>query len=421
MSLDPSHEAVLHALQRGPYGRCVYQCDNDVVDNQVVNLLYENGVSVSMTMCAFTEHCERIINVMGSRGQIRGNMESSTLEISDFATGNHTTLHVHTPSGGHSGSDAAMMREFLQTLRSGRGSKTSADASVESHLIALAAEESRLQNGTAIHTVIHYHANLMSALKYATEMELISVNPMGKVKRPKLIQNTANFYTLEEAEHLISAVHGDPIEFPVIMAAYYGLRRSEIVGLRWKAIDFESDRITIDHTVIQVKVDGELKIIAKDRAKNKASCRSLPLMPQIKEMLLQMKNEQEENRRLCGNCYHDSEYVYVNKLGTPYTPNYITDHFRNFLKKNEFRKLTFHGLRHSCASMLLKQSVGMKDIQAWLGHSTYNTTANFYAHLDTASKTLVGEAMESMLTVPLSTPMDGLPGQSSIHRWQAAL
>ncbi len=236
-----------------------------------------------------------------------------------------------------------------------------------------------------------------------------------------MIENTANFYTLEEAEHLISAVHGDPIEFPVIMAAYYGLRRSEIVGLRWKAIDFESDRITIDHTVIQVKVDGELKIIAKDRAKNKARCRSLPLMPQIKEMLLQMKNEQEENRRLCGNCYHDSEYVYVNKLGTPYTPNYITDHFRNFLKKNEFRKLTFHGLRHSCASMLLKQSVGMKDIQAWLGHSTYNTTANFYAHLDTASKTLVGEAMESMLTVPLSTPMDGLPGQSSIHRWQAAL
>ena len=72
VSLDPSHEAVLHALQRGPYGRCVYQCDNDVVDNQVVNLLYENGVSVSMTMCAFTEHCERIINVMGSRGQIRG-------------------------------------------------------------------------------------------------------------------------------------------------------------------------------------------------------------------------------------------------------------------------------------------------------------------------------------------------------------
>lgn len=150
VSLDPSREAVLNALQRGPYGRCVYQCDNDVVDNQVVNLLYENGVSVSMTMCAFTEHCERIINVMGSRGQIRGNMESSTLEISDFASGDHTTLHVHTPAGGHSGSDAAMMRDFLQTLHRGGGSKTSADASVESHLIALAAEESRLRGGEAV-------------------------------------------------------------------------------------------------------------------------------------------------------------------------------------------------------------------------------------------------------------------------------
>ncbi len=150
VNLDQSNEAVLEALQHGPYGRCVYQCDNNVVDNQIVNLLYENGVSASLTMCAFTEHCERIINVMGSHGQIVGNLEKSTLEISDFVTGNHTTLHIHTPRGGHSGSDSSMMREFLWTVRNGKTSKTSADASVESHLIALAAEESRLQGGKTI-------------------------------------------------------------------------------------------------------------------------------------------------------------------------------------------------------------------------------------------------------------------------------
>lgn len=150
VSLDQSSGAVLKALQRGPYGRCVYQCDNNVVDNQVVNLLYENGVSASMTMCAFTEHCERIINIMGSHGQIVGNLEKSILEISDFVTGNHTTFHVHTPQGGHSGSDYSMMREFIEAVRSGKASKTGADESVESHLIALAAEESRLNDGKTI-------------------------------------------------------------------------------------------------------------------------------------------------------------------------------------------------------------------------------------------------------------------------------
>ena len=182
-----------------------------------------------------------------------------------------------------------------------------------------------------------------------------------------------------------------------MMAAYYGLRRSEIAGLRWRAIDFKSNLITIEHTVTQAIVDGERKIIAKDRAKNKSSCRSLPLMPQFKKILLQMKKQQETNRKLCGNCYHESEYVYANQLGIPYTPDFITDHFRKYLKKAEFRKITFHELRHSCASMLLKQGVGMKDIQAWLGHSTYNTTANLYAHLDSESKVSVGTVMENLL------------------------
>lgn len=250
-------------------------------------------------------------------------------------------------------------------------------------------------------TLIHYHANLMSALKYAVKMDLITENPMNKVVRPKLIQRTADFYSVKETEALITSMREDVLEFPVIMAAYYGLRRSEIVGLRWKAIDFNTDRITIDHTVIQTNVDGERKVIAKDRAKNKSSCRSLPLMPQIKKLLLRMKTEQERDREICGNCYYESGYVYVNKIGQPYKPDFITNHFKSHLIKNGFRKLRFHGLRHSCASMLLKNGVAMKDIQSWLGHSTYTTTANFYAHLDSTSKNMVGDTMENILIIPI--------------------
>ena len=152
VSLDTSREAVLHALRTGPYGRCVYACDNDVVDNQMVILEYASGVRASLTMCAFTERCERIINVMGSRGQIRGNMEQNLLEVSDFATGNTTVITVHVPpGGGHGGSDFAMMREFVELVASGAtDSKTGAAVSVESHLVTLAAEESRLRGGMPI-------------------------------------------------------------------------------------------------------------------------------------------------------------------------------------------------------------------------------------------------------------------------------
>jgi len=117
----------------------------------VVNLSYQGGVTVSMTMSAFTKECERNIILMGSHGQIFGNMEKSLIEVRDFATGNTTTIHVHTPVGRHSGSDTVMMKEFLTVITSeGAQSRSNADASVESHLAALAAEESRLNCGKPI-------------------------------------------------------------------------------------------------------------------------------------------------------------------------------------------------------------------------------------------------------------------------------
>ena len=152
VSLDTSNEAVLKALETSPYGRCVYACNNNVVDNQLVNLEYENGVRASLTMSAFGENCERIINVMGSKGQIKGNMESNTLELYDFASGLKSTLVVRIPEGGsHSGSDVSMMREFVELVAGGAtDSKTGAAASVESHLATLAAEESRIHGGMPI-------------------------------------------------------------------------------------------------------------------------------------------------------------------------------------------------------------------------------------------------------------------------------
>ncbi|MFI3258405.1 MAG: Gfo/Idh/MocA family oxidoreductase [Spirochaetales bacterium] len=146
---DKTDDAVIAALQTGPYGRCVYHCDNDVVDHQVVNLEYENGTTVSFTMCAFTFEGSRVMNIMGTMGQILCDMEKNEIVVKEFLTGNTNTLNIKTPIGGHSGSDDRFMKGFIKTVESdGEFSLSGAEESLESHLIALAAEESRLTGKT---------------------------------------------------------------------------------------------------------------------------------------------------------------------------------------------------------------------------------------------------------------------------------
>ena len=195
-------------------------------------------------------------------------------------------------------------------------------------------------------TVQRYHANIHTALKYAVRHDLIAASPMEKVARPKAQQFTGAFYSVEEVEQFFEAVKGDPAEFPILMAAFYGLRRSEIMGLRWQAVDFASNTITIEHMVVQFRSDGKQRIVSKDRMKNKSSCRTMPLVPQFRELLLRMQERQKNCRELCGNCHTDTGYIYVNDLGVPYKPNYVTQHFRIVLQNNGLRIIRFHGLRH---------------------------------------------------------------------------
>lgn len=248
-------------------------------------------------------------------------------------------------------------------------------------------------------TVQHFHANIHKAFKYAVRHDLIQSNPMDKVERPKADDFVGAFHSMEEVEQLFDAAKGDPAEFPILMAVFYGLRRSEVMGLRWQSIDFESNTIRIDHKTVQFRCEGKEKIISKDSMKNKASRRSLPLVPQFRDLLLRMKARQANSRELCGNCYVESDYIYVNDLGQRYEPNYVTQHFKILLRKHGLREIRYHDLRHTCASLLLKNGVSMKDIQAWLGHSDYSTTANTYTHLETSSKQNSAARMTSVMPI----------------------
>ena len=251
-------------------------------------------------------------------------------------------------------------------------------------------------------TVIHYHAIIHSALKYAVKTDMLVQNVADKVDRPKKNSFQPVFLSAEEMQKMFEALRGTKLELPVLVAAFYGFRRGEVLGLKWDAIDFERDTITIKHIVTNAKIDGKCEIVCADRAKTKSSLRSLPLVSNIREKLLALREQQKENRRVCGNCYSKKYdgYVFVDAMGNIFNPRSVTANFSKLLEQNGLRHIRFHDLRHSCASLLLANDVPLKQIQEWLGHSDIGTTANIYSHLDYKSKITSANVMDNILTLP---------------------
>ena len=216
-------------------------------------------------------------------------------------------------------------------------------------------------------TVIHEHANIHKALKYAVKMDLIPYNPADKVERPKKQKYIADYYRLEELEQLFEATKDHPYSLLIQITAFYGLRRSEALGLRWDAIDFERNTITIRHIVTNAKIDGKCEIVCADRAKTKSSLRSLPLVANIREKLLALKEQQKENKRICGNCYNREYdgYVFVDAMGNIFNPRNLSSNFSKLLEMKGLRHIRFHDLRHPYVKHTTKIfSLRLMDFQA---------------------------------------------------------
>ena len=181
------------------------------------------------------------------------------------------------------------------------------------------------------------------------------------------------------------------------------MRRSEIIGLKWSAIDFVNKVINVNHVIVNISENGKQTMVGRDGTKTKKSQRTLPLLEDVEEILSGLKNRQEENKLLFKNSYNKkySDYVCVDDMGMLLNPDYVSHKFTKVLKANGLRVIRFHDLRHSCASLLLANGISMKQIQVWLGHSNYNTTANIYAHLDTSSMNESANAIANALSAPI--------------------
>ena len=209
-------------------------------------------------------------------------------------------------------------------------------------------------------------------------------------------------YSMKELNHLLEIVKGKTIEIPDLLAAYYGLRRSEVIGLRWSAINFEEDTITINHTVVKtsgrVSANIDSKIVAKNRTKTPLSNRTLPWYPEIKNILLEKKERIELNKQIFKNCYNYTyeNYVCVWDNGDIIDPDYITHKFKKIIRKNKLREIRYHDLRHTIATELNANGVDIKAIAEFLGHCNLSTTRR-YAHPDERIKRDVAKKYSDLI------------------------
>lgn len=251
-------------------------------------------------------------------------------------------------------------------------------------------------------TVLHYHNVIRKALQTALKLDLILSNPADRVERPKKEQFIGSFYSQSELNTLFTLIKDDPLKIVIYLASFYGLRRSEVLGLKWEAFNFEDKTITIKHKAVETRKDNKRVILLKDKTKNQSSYRTLPLVDDIIVLLQEHQKQIDKNKKLCGNSYNKKylDYICVDSMGKLFRPEYVTDHFTLIMNRNKdvLRKIRFHDLRHSCASLLLAKGIPMKEIQDWLGHSTYSTTANIYAHLEKDTKNKSANVLSNVLT-----------------------
>lgn len=212
---------------------------------------------------------------------------------------------------------------------------------------------------------------------------ILDTNPMKDIEKPTVAPYIAGYYSAKELNTIFNIFKGDKIEMPVILASHYGLRRSEVLGIRWSAIDFENKCIHINRSVIKVIGKGENQVIIyKDFTKNN-DIRTLPLIPTVEKKLLKHKKWIEENKMFYGSAYirKAEEYVCIAEDGTLIPLDYITHHFKEVLDNNsdKIQQKKFHSLRHSVGTLLSQRNVNQKSIQTYLGHKNIRSS-EIYQH-----------------------------------------
>lgn len=228
-------------------------------------------------------------------------------------------------------------------------------------------------------TVIRYHANIRKCLQSALKQELVTSNQADLVDKPKKKLYIANVLPISKLLILLRNIEGTHLEIPTFFSVYYGLRRGEAAGLLWSNVDFKNKKIIIGNTLIEAE---NKELLNRKSLKTKSSYRTLELIPEVEKFLLEIKEKQEENKKLFKGSYNHkySDNICVKENGDLIKLDYITKKFKEISKKFGYDDIHFHCLRHSFATNMYDEGMDMKELQVWLGHSSISTTMDIYLH-----------------------------------------
>lgn len=230
-------------------------------------------------------------------------------------------------------------------------------------------------------TVLHHHRMLRKALQDAVGWQLIKSNPCDAVEPPKATKYKAEVLDIDEIRKLINALKGHKLEVPVSLMLFLGLRRGELLALKWSDIDFEKSTITIQRNLVRAGEAG-VELILKE-PKTEDSIRSIPLSDGIVDMLEKHKINQKSQKLKFGKYYKDKdlEFVFTEEDGSLINPASFSHRFGDFLKENGLKEIRLHDLRHTNATIMLMSNIPAKVASQRLGHSNISTTLDIYSHV----------------------------------------
>ncbi len=249
----------------------------------------------------------------------------------------------------------------------------------------------KLDFGLAPRTVQYIHTTLNKALKQAVMDSLIPCNVTEAVKAPQALKKEVRPLNPNQIKALLRAARGDRLEVLYLFAIHTGLRRSEILGLKWTDVNLEAGVLSVQRSL---DTNGTL-----NPPKRNKSRRTVKLTNQAIEALKGHRARQNEERLRLGSLWEDHDLVFPNRLGKPMNAdNLYHREFKPLLNKAGLSGFTFHSLRHTCATLLCSKNVNPKIVQEMMGHATISQTMDTYSHLMPGMGDVAATALEEALS-----------------------